>query len=44
MIEAGCAGMTLRTDKGAAVMLVGVRHFTERLTTHDLAVNGTHTY
>lgn len=37
-------GMTLRTPSGATVKVQGVRHFERRQRTHDLTVNGIHTY
>ncbi|MGW4728486.1 polymorphic toxin-type HINT domain-containing protein [Streptomyces shenzhenensis] len=37
-------GMTLRTDKGTDARVTEARHFSERQTTHDLTINGTHTY
>ncbi|GAA1712440.1 hypothetical protein GCM10009680_61830 [Streptomyces yatensis] len=35
-------GMRLRTDKGEAVTVVSVRHFTKLQRTYDLTVSGIH--
>ncbi|MEW1723565.1 Hint domain-containing protein [Streptomyces sp. NPDC093109] len=37
-------GDLLRTDRGAALKVLTVRHFVLRQTTHDLSVAGLHTY
>ncbi|MFB6556588.1 polymorphic toxin-type HINT domain-containing protein, partial [Streptomyces sp. NPDC056405] len=37
-------GAELRTPKGAVVKVVAVRHFDKQQQTHDLTVEGTHTY
>nr|WTB09098.1 polymorphic toxin-type HINT domain-containing protein [Streptomyces antimycoticus] len=45
-VDAGAVitGMRLRTDKGEAVTVTSVRHFTKLQRTYDLTVSGIHTY
>ncbi|MFK0027282.1 MULTISPECIES: polymorphic toxin-type HINT domain-containing protein [Streptomyces] len=45
-VEAGdlATGMTFRTPDGATVIVEGLRHYEQRQRTHDLTVDGIHTY